>query len=146
MTGIVFFNILAPYGKVLAVIGPLRITQGSLLLGLEKAVTLEGLVMLSAAFIKSGLRLPGGIGFMLGESLRMLESLRKKVNVKNRHNTRESIIAKLDNTLLELESGSPERQNVHREKSGHNVKKILLLAGMVTLTAAAGFAPRFFTG
>jgi heptaprenyl diphosphate synthase len=62
MAGIVFFNLLAPYGKVLFTLGPLYVTQGSLFAGLEKAVTLEGLVMLSAACIKSDLKLPGGTG------------------------------------------------------------------------------------
>jgi heptaprenyl diphosphate synthase len=138
MTGIVFFNLLAPYGKVLAVFGPLRITQGSLFAGLEKAVTLEGLVMLSAACIKSDLRLPGKIGSLLGESLRMLEALRERID---RQRDRDGVIAKLDKTMLELESADTEdRQNIHRKEPKRNAKKVLLLLGMVILTAAAGFA------
>jgi len=99
MAGIVFFNLLVPYGKVLAAFGPLRITQGSLLAGLEKAVTLEGLLMLSRACIRSDLRLPGTIGSLLGESLRILELMREKKGLIRRGH----IIAGIDEMLLEIE-------------------------------------------
>jgi len=100
MAGIVFFNVLVPYGKVLAVFGPLRITQGSLLAGLEKAVTLEGLLMLSRACIRSDLKLPGTIGSLLGESLRILELMRnKKGLIRRKH-----IIAGIDQMMQEIES------------------------------------------
>jgi heptaprenyl diphosphate synthase len=100
MAGIVFFNLLAPYGKVLAVLGPLRITQGSLLAGLEKAVTLEGLLMLSRACIKSDLRLPGTVGWLLGESLRILELMREKKGLIRRGR----VIEGIDQMIEEIES------------------------------------------
>jgi heptaprenyl diphosphate synthase len=102
MAGIVFFNLLAPYGKVLAVLGPLRITQGSLLAGLEKAVTLEGLLMLSRACIKSDLRLPGTVGSLMGESLRILELMRQKKGLIRRGR----IVAGLDRMMQEIEAGA----------------------------------------
>jgi len=99
MGGIVFFNALVPYGKVLAVIGPLRITQGSLLAGIEKALTLEGLLMLSRACIRSDLKLPGTIGSLLGESLRILELMREKKGLIRKGH----IVAGVDEMLLEIE-------------------------------------------
>ena len=99
MAGIVFFNLLAPYGKVLAVWGPLRITQGSLFAGLEKALTLEGLLMLSRACIKSDLRLPGTLGSLLGESLRILELMREKKGLLRRG----GLIAGFDQMMREIE-------------------------------------------
>jgi len=100
MAGIVFFNLLAPYGKVLVVLGPLRITQGSLLAGLEKAITLEGLVMLSRACIRSDLKLPGKIGSLLGESLRILELMREKKGLIRRGH----IVAGIDQMMSEIEN------------------------------------------
>jgi heptaprenyl diphosphate synthase len=139
MAGIVFFNLLAPYGKVLFTFGPLHITQGSLLAGLEKAVTLEGLVMLSAACIKSDLKLPGGTGSLLGESLRILERLRERIG--RRRDTRESIIARLDRILPELEMEDPEEQNnIPPKKIKRSARRILLLLLMVILTAT-GLVP-----
>jgi len=99
MAGIIFFNLLVPYGKVLAVLGPLRITQGSLLAGLEKAITLEGLLMLSRACIKSDLRLPGTVGSLLGESLRLLELMREKKGLIRRGH----IVDGIDEMLQEVE-------------------------------------------
>lgn len=58
IAGITLVNLLVPYGRVLAAIGPLRITSGSLLNGLQKGITLEGLLMLSTAVIRNK-TLPG---------------------------------------------------------------------------------------
>ena len=100
ITGIVFFNLLAPYGKVLFEIGPLQITQGSLFAGLRKAFILEGLVMLSGTCIKSDLRLPGKIGALLSQTLKLLEKMQaRKHNIKAGR-----IIEGIDNLMLEMEA------------------------------------------
>jgi heptaprenyl diphosphate synthase len=136
MVGIVFFNLLAPYGKILAVIGPLRITEGSLLMGLEKALTLEGLVMLSRACIKSDLRLPGSVGSLLGESLRILELMRERKSIISHGH----VIGGIDTLMLEMETTHPaEPENVSGTKPKRNVKTILLLCTMVLLVLTMGF-------
>jgi heptaprenyl diphosphate synthase len=112
MAGIVFFNLLVPYGKVLAVLGPLRITQGSLLAGLEKAITLEGLLMLSRACIKSDLRLPGTVGWLLGESLRLLELMRGKKGLIRRGH----IVAGIDEMLQEIEKAQFSSMSMPTER------------------------------
>jgi heptaprenyl diphosphate synthase len=76
--GVVFCNLFPPYGKVLVQAGPLSITLGSLIGGVRKAVTLEGLVMLSKLFVSSGFTLPGSFGRLLGESFRILEKLNER--------------------------------------------------------------------
>jgi heptaprenyl diphosphate synthase len=143
MAGIVFCNVLVPYGKVLAELGPLRITEGSLLGGLEKAVTLEGLLMLSGACIRPGLRLPGGIGALLAESFRMLELMRER----GTRIRRGRVIEGLDHLMLELEAapagGAPETAPVPQGQTGLNTKGLLPLAGMTALTAAMGIAGAF---
>ena len=129
MSGIVFFNLLVPYGKVIAVFGPLRLTQGSLLSGIEKALTLTGLLMLSRACIASDLKLPGKAGSVLGESLRLLELMReRKSNIR-----RGNIIAGIDHMLLDLESDCTAAIEPEARPK-RSFKSILLLILIIILT------------
>jgi len=106
---IVFFHLLAPSGKVLAVLGPLRITRGALYAGIDKALTVSGLALLSRVCVRSDLRLPGTVGSLLGESLRILELMReRKGMIKYPH-----IISGLDRMLLEIEDINT-RENLPR--------------------------------
>ncbi|MDR2479427.1 MAG: Gx transporter family protein [Treponema sp.] len=143
IAGIVFFNLLVPGGKVLFQIGQLHITQGSLLLGTGKAVTLEGLVMLSSACIKSDLRLPGRIGSLLAESMRLLEFLREHKGIINRG----SVIEGIDNLMLKAESliktggctGSTAKNAIPGKKQRIKQLLILLTIVLVTLTISLLF-------
>jgi hypothetical protein len=134
MAGIVFFHLLAaPYGKVLVIAGPLRITQGSLLAGAEKAITMAGLLLLSRTCIKNDLRFPGKTGSLLGESLQMFELMRERIGMIKRGN----IISGIDRMMLELETlNTTEQENSKKRKL--SIKGILLLSAMVLLTAATG--------
>ena len=151
MAGIVFFNLLAPHGRVLFSLGPLSVTQGSLLVGLERAVTLTGLLMLSRACVRSDLRLPGAAGSLLAETLRLLELMRgrKPAFARGlrfwRAEDRGHAIAEIDRMMLELEA-EPRDGNAGavREKPRRSAKGVLLLALMIALTAAIGFAPQVF--
>jgi len=60
--GIILTNLLVPSGKVLARLGPFAITQFALTEGIMKALTFEGLMLLSKASIMPGLKLPGKLG------------------------------------------------------------------------------------
>jgi hypothetical protein len=66
--GIVAANLLVPVGKVLAVIGPIKVTQTALMDGIGKALVLEGLVYISKATILPGLRLPGRFGALVASA------------------------------------------------------------------------------
>jgi heptaprenyl diphosphate synthase len=136
MGGIVFFNLLVPYGKVLAVLGPLSITEGSLFSGLEKAIILQGLLLLSRACIKSDLKLPGAIGSLLGDCFRILELMRAKKGIIRRGR----IIDGLDRLMCDTEKAAdyaPENTPCAGPKL--NGKSVALLGGMVILTAVLGF-------
>jgi heptaprenyl diphosphate synthase len=101
MLGVVFGNLLVPYGKLLAEWGPLKISQGALLTGLHRALTLEGLVLLSGTFIRADLRLPGAFGALLGESFRLFALLQKrKKGIRSKH-----VIEGIDRLMLELDQG-----------------------------------------
>jgi heptaprenyl diphosphate synthase len=99
MLSIVFFNLLVPYGKILAEWGPLKISQGALQAGLRRALTLEGLIMLSGAFIRPDLRLPGAFGALLGESFRFFALLQERKTVFDRRR----IIEGIDGLMMELD-------------------------------------------
>jgi heptaprenyl diphosphate synthase len=138
MGGIVFFNLLVPYGKVLVAFGPLSITEGSLIAGLEKAVILQGLLLLSRACIRSDLRLPGTIGSVLGDSFRILELLRAKKGLIRRGR----LIDGIDRLICDAEAAADSTpENTPRSGPKLNGKTVALLGGMVILTAVLGFLP-----
>jgi len=62
LMSIVFFNLLAPMGRVLFTMGGFRITEGALLSALEKSGVLIGMVFLSQYAVSRDLHLPGKLG------------------------------------------------------------------------------------
>ncbi|MDR1127068.1 MAG: Gx transporter family protein [Treponema sp.] len=105
IVSIVFFNLLVPYGQVLGSFGGFRLTKGALLMGIRRAVTVQGLFMLSKVCVSGDLRIPGRFGSLISESFRIFaflgqrgEHLKKREAWKNR----ERIIDRLDALLFEL--------------------------------------------
>jgi heptaprenyl diphosphate synthase len=94
---IVLCNLFPPYGKIIFSFGSFIITEENILRGLQRAVTLEGLVMFSRIAISANLPLPGTIGRLLRETFAVLESLNKNFSVKKK----ESLFQKLDRLLCE---------------------------------------------
>jgi heptaprenyl diphosphate synthase len=126
--GIAFCNTLFPYGKVLYEIGSFRITAGALGGGVEKAATVEGLIMLSRITINAGLRLPGRAGRVLGEAFTILPFLsarKKTIHAK-------TFIADLDNILLELD-GRRFEESADAAGPGLSIKEIAITAMMALL-------------
>jgi heptaprenyl diphosphate synthase len=103
MAFIIAFNLIVPYGRVLASIGPFRITAGALLAGIQRAVTLEALIMLSRFTIRRDLKIPGRFGELIGESFRIFAIImdRKKVI------TRKNLMGDIDRLMLELSEDIP---------------------------------------
>jgi heptaprenyl diphosphate synthase len=126
IAGIVAFNLLAPYGRVLASFGAFRITEGALLAGIRRAVTLEGLIMLSKAGVRQDLRLPGAFGGLLGESLRIFAAL----TGRKRRLSPKSLVADIDAILFEL-SAADEPLPPHTDAAQKTSA-----SGMVILAAA----------
>ncbi len=89
-----FFHLLMPWGKVLAQIGPLKITAGALQSGLTRFFTLAGTIFISLATVNRKLKLPGTAGNLLGRTFYHFENLVNKgkgISFK---------IDKLDNLLM----------------------------------------------
>jgi heptaprenyl diphosphate synthase len=102
--GIVTFNLLVPYGKVIASFGIFKITAGALLAGIHRGVTLEALIMLSRVTIRQDLRLPGSFGELVGESFRIFAQITERKNIIDRKN----IAAGIDKLMIELSEVPPE--------------------------------------
>ena len=101
---IVAFNLILPHGQVLFSIGTFAITDGALWLGLHRALTLAGLIMLSRVSIRRDLKIPGLFGDLIGESLRLFSII-----MNRKHNiSRKNLIADIDRMMIELSSDSGE--------------------------------------
>ena len=96
---IIFFNLLVPIGgQVLFTIGGMRFTVGALWLGIQRAVTLAGLIMLSRIMIRRDLKIPGLFGELMSESFRLYSII---MNSKPRIR-RKTLIADLDQMMIDL--------------------------------------------
>ena len=125
---IVIFNLLMPYGRVLFSFGIIKITEGALMTGIQRAATLEGLVMLSGLCIRVDLKLPGKFGKSLGESLKyysMLLNNKTAITLKN-------IFADIDQLMLNMENS----ENIHQWQPGNSAAGTKP-AGYVILTVIA---------
>ncbi|GHV63008.1 hypothetical protein AGMMS49587_11630 [Spirochaetia bacterium] len=96
--GIVAFNLLVPYGRVMVSLGFFKITTGALLAGIHRGVTLEALIMLSRVTIRQDLRLPGSFGELVGESFRIFAQIAERKHIIDRKN----IAGGIDKLMIEL--------------------------------------------
>ncbi|MDR0909584.1 MAG: hypothetical protein LBM77_07440 [Spirochaetaceae bacterium] len=123
--GIVLFNLIVPYGQVLYTIGPFQITGGALGSGIHRAVTLEGLIMLSRIAVRRDLKLPGFFGEIIADSFKIyadIEERRHKVQRKN-------ILKNIDNLMLELSQAEDETTTKSQNKiQKTSIKGWLILA------------------
>jgi len=129
MLAIVFFNLLVPYGELLFSIGSFKVTSGALMTGLQRAVTLEGLFMLSRCCIRSDLAFPGAFGKIAGESLRVFSRLAESKNLFNRKDWVE--------TLDGLLAGYAQAAQVEVREEG---EKRHSLSGRIILAVVVIFA------
>lgn len=98
IAGIVGFNLIIPYGKIIFGIGNFNITYGALMTGIQRAATLEGLIMLSRLTVRRDLRLPGRFGELIGESFRLFA----QITDSKPHITVKNLMADIDQLMLDL--------------------------------------------
>jgi heptaprenyl diphosphate synthase len=126
IVGISGFNLITPYGRVLAEWGGFRLTHGALMGGLRKAFTLEGLLMLSKASIRPDLRLPGTFGSLLADCFRVLEQIVSRKSLI----TRAHIMEGIDALLMELSVPEEELEPTAQPARPRTVKASLLLLAL----------------
>ena len=118
ITGIVLFNLIIPYGRVLFSVGAFKITSGALTAGIHRAVTLYALVMLSKVTIRQDIKIPGFFGELLCESLRIFSVLMNR----KYHITAKNFIYDIDRMMLELsaeEFDQPQVQLIRTKPAGY---------------------------
>ena len=129
--GIVVFNLIMPYGQVLFSLGIFKITSGALMTGIQRAVTLEGLIMLSRFTIRQDLKIPGLFGELIGESFRIFSVM---MNTRQ-HITRKNLIADIDRLMLDLSADTAEAsQSAIVPIHGTQPAGYIILAVVVTLS------------
>lgn len=127
---IIAFNLLLPHGRILTQWGPLRITEGALISGINKALTLEGLIMLSKASIRSDLRLPGFFGSLISESFRIFE----KISEVYRDINWKQPIQGIDTLLIQLSELEDEHTGTQDLKKHTKTRR--LIPGRIVLFTA----------
>jgi len=132
------FNLIVPYGRVLFSVGAFKVTSGALTAGIHRAVTLEGLVMLSKVSVRQDLKIPGAFGGLLGESLRIFSAMMsRKYRLTGRN-----FFAGVDNLLMEL-SGEEMPVDAVRETrtkpAGYAVLAAAVVLSWLPLCAAMLF-------
>jgi heptaprenyl diphosphate synthase len=132
--GIVIINLIIPYGKVLFSIGVFKVTAGALKGGIQRAVTLEGLIMLSRVTIRPDLKIPGFFGELIGESFRIFSSI---MNQRNRI-AGKNLMGDIDQLMLKL-SGESGNGNSNGE-IGKNGETQQTAAVTASRTKPVGFA------
>ena len=113
LASVIIFNLIIPYGRVLFSIGQFKITSGALKAGIHRAVTFEALVMLSKVSVRQDLKIPGGFGGLLSESLKIFSGM---MNRKYRF-AGKNIFAEIDNLLLELSCEDFSVVTPHEQKT-----------------------------
>lgn len=132
--GIVAFNLLVPYGLELANWGGFRVTAGALAAGIERAVTVEGLILLSRATVRSDLRLPGALGAVIGESFRYFDRIMERKGGIERKDP----IGGIDRLMASLWA---ERSSAAPTAARPEPRRPLVGTAAAILFAAAAWAP-----
>jgi len=124
---IIAFNLIVPYGEVLYSAGFLKITRGALMSGIQKAATLEGLIMLSRLAIRGDLKIPGFFGELIGESIKTFSLLTEsKFRI-----TRKNLMADIDQLLLDL--SDKKNENEKSESRTRPAGFVILAAVVITV-------------
>jgi len=103
-------NLFPPFGKVLFQAGPLILAEGSLLRGLQRAVTMEGLIMFSKLALASAFPLPGKLGRLLRETFAVLDQLNSGGKAGLKSEKTGSFMEKLDRLLCQMSGPESRRQ------------------------------------
>ena len=142
---IVAFNLIVPYGEILYSIGRFRITLGALMTGIQRAVTLQGLIMLSRLSIRQDLKIPGSFGELIGESFRILA----QITDSKRRITRKNLIGDIDQLMIDLselgedqmpEAMFPENQSTAPAKRTKALGFVIIAVALSLAWLIWGFA------
>jgi len=132
----IIVNLFSPVGRVIARIGPLRITRGALTLGVSKATTLASLLYLSRFCVRPSVRLPGVLGRTVSETFAYLSKLLSRGQRVSRHNLIQSLDEQFE-SILDDEG----RQTADLPARGNTVTGLFVLATLLIVNWGALFFP-----
>lgn len=115
----VSFNIVVPNGRVMFKIGFFPVTENSLLRGLDKAVTLVGLLFLAKAFVFKSLSIPGKIGKTITKTLYYISRF-SQIRKKTPREKSKKLIEYIDHILgrVQKENNQPILRDKQKTSSG----------------------------
>jgi uncharacterized membrane protein len=93
---VIFSHLLAPSGKVYFSLGSFPVTEGALLRGTGKTLTVIGLVYLSRLTLRPGLRLPGSFGRLCAAMLIFFERIMENLRLFRENKNAKSFWTRLD--------------------------------------------------
>jgi len=140
IAGIVAFNLIIPYGRVLFSIGAFKITSGALTAGIHRAVTFQALVMLSKFSIRQDLKIPGAFGELLCESFRLFSVMMSGKYRVTGNNPGKNLIAGIDTLMLELSKEKISASAVQEQKTkpaGYVIVAIIVILSWSILVCSA---------
>ncbi|MDR2521275.1 MAG: Gx transporter family protein [Spirochaetaceae bacterium] len=105
VAGIVGAHLVFPHGRVLWQWGGLRISAGALAEGFDKALSLEGLILISRLCVRKELRFPGLLGSLLCDVFALFSRLREMRGMVRRG----ALVESIDTMLFDLTRGEAGR-------------------------------------
>jgi len=120
LTSVVLMNLLQVNGKVLFTIGSFSVTLGALKIGLDKALTLIGMLYVSQYMVSGRPKLPGKFGQLLSKQFLFFEH----IVTSWKRPERGKFIESLDVVLEEMEHIYPDKDSFKSESNILYVKKI----------------------
>lgn len=132
---VVAFNVAAPGGRVLLMVGAFPVTEGALSAGLAKAFSLTSLLLLSKLGIRRDLELPGRAGALLSLTLAYVRYL---LDADLKLLARDPI-ARLDRLLLEAQAAvAAPAAAAARRSTAAGIGILAALAALIWTAAIAG--------
>jgi hypothetical protein len=135
MAVIIAFNLIVPYGPVFATVLGAKLTTGALFGGIEKAVTLEGMLWLSRVAVGPDLRLPGAAGELLAESFAYFARISEEKGTFDR----KDVFGSLDRLLVMLWESGPAAAGRNPVPPRTTLRGALALAAVTALCVAPYF-------
>ena len=143
--GIVVFNLIIPYGRVIFSFGVFRVSSGALITGIQRAATLEGLIMLSRLSIRADLKIPGGFGDLVAESFRyfaLIMESKQRITRKNFMQDIDQLMIDLSQEKTGVPAGTSEPLNSRNRFSPESRMPGLLI---LTILVILFWLPLLFT-
>lgn len=103
LVSVSILNLISPIGRVMLTFWRFSITSGALYLGIQKGLTLVGLIFLSRATVRPDLAFPGRFGAVISRSFYFFD----RINETWESIPKQKMISRLDALLLRIQDPGP---------------------------------------